>query len=190
MSGGGYIDPESLRRNAIERLARSAAPPWLGLALAHGVLALRYGVARWSASNGEVSGHAVTLSLDAATLSRLDADPVARELVVVALSAGAAGRAGETVTDVSLRWDGTVLAEAQGYRSAPGSRVAASPRDALAAWLDARGAHAREVREVAVADDAVTVRALRVDGAKRDEVEHALRTLTGARAVRWETVRA
>ena len=94
MTGRAYIDAESLRRNALARLMERAAPSWIPIALSHSPLTVRHAVTRWSASDGDVAGHALRLTMDAQTLSRLDRDPVARELLVGALSGAAAGRAG------------------------------------------------------------------------------------------------
>lgn len=185
MTAPAYIDAESLRRNALARLAERSAPAWVSLALTHGTLTLRHAVTRWSASEGDFAGHALRLAVDAQTLARLDRDPVARELLVGALSAAAAGRAGESVTDVSLAWDGTVLGEAEGYRSAPDTRVKASLRDAVEAWQRARGEAVTAAHEITHEGDTATVRGERVDAAARSALEHAVRSLSGARSVRW-----
>jgi hypothetical protein len=185
VSERAYIDAESLRRNALARLMERAAPSWIPLALTHGTLTLRHAVTRWSASDGDVAGHALRLAVDAQTLSRLDRDPVARELLLVALSGAAAGRAGESITDVALAWDGTVLSEAQGYRSAPDTRVQATLRDAVQAWQRARGEAVTAAHEVTQEGDTATVRGERIDAGLRGAFEHALRVLSGARTVRW-----
>jgi hypothetical protein len=185
VTGRAYIDAESLRCNALARSTERAAPSWITLALAHGDLTVRHAANRWSASEGEVTGHALRLAVDAETLARFDQDPVAEEIVVAALSGAAAGRAGETITDVSLAWDGTVRAEAQGYRSAPDRRVKATLRDAVQSWQRARDEKISEAREVTHEGDTVTVRGERMDATERGAFEHALRALSGARAVRW-----
>lgn len=185
MKRGAYIDAESLRRNGFARLTARSAPSWITLALAHGDLTVRHAVTRWSASEGEVVGHTLRLALDAETLARVDGDPVAEEVLVAALSGAAAGCAGESVTHVALAWDGTVRAEAQGYRSAPDRRVKATLRDAVAAWQRARGEAVTATQELTHEGDTVTVRGERGDAAERGAFEHALRALSGARAVRW-----
>ena len=185
MKRGAYIDAESLRRNGFARLTERAAPSWITLALTHSPLTVRHAVTRWSASDGDVTGHALRLAVDAQTLARLDRDPVARELLLVALSGAAAGRAGESITDVSLAWDGTVLSEAEGYRSAPDTRVKASLCDAVEAWQRARGEAVTALHEITQEGDIATVRGERIDAAARGAFEHALRVLSGARTVRW-----
>ena len=102
-----------------------------------------------------------------------------------ALSGAAAGRAGESITDVALAWDGTVQTEAQGYRSAPDTRVKASLRDAVEAWQRARGEAVTAAHEITHEGDTATVRGERVDAATRGAFEHAVRSLSGARVVRW-----
>lgn len=180
-----YIDAESLRRNGFARLTERAAPTWLTLALAHGDLTVRHAVTRWSASEGEVVGHTLRLAVDAQALARLDHDPMAADLLVAALSGAAAGCAGESITHVALAWDGTVQTEAQGYRSAPDSRVKASLRDAVEAWQRARGEAVTAAHEITHEGDTATVRGERIDASARGAFEHAVRSLSGARVVRW-----
>ena len=185
MSEAAYIDAESLQRKALERLSARGAPQWVVRALAQGVVEVRHAVSRWSASQGDVVGHAVTLTVDAGELSRLGADPVARESIEVALSGAASGRPLETITDVSLRWDGTVCAEAQGYRSAPGAKAPASLRDALAEWKRARGEGLGALGEVTLRKEHVEVRGERPEGREGAATERALLALSGSREVRW-----
>jgi hypothetical protein len=185
VTGRAYIDAESLRRNALARLTERSAPSWVTLSLTHSPLTVRHAVTRWSASDGDVAGHALRLAVDAQTLCRLDRDPVARELLLGALSGAAAGRAGESITDVALAWDGTVQTEAQGYRSAPDTRVKSTLRDAVEAWQRARGEAVTAAHEITHEGDTATVRGERVDAASRGAFEHAVRSLSGARAVRW-----
>jgi hypothetical protein len=185
VNGRGYIDAESLRRNGFARLTERAAPTWLTLALAHGDLTVRHAVTRWSASEGDIAGHALRLAVDAQTLARLDHDPMGAELLVAALSGAAAGCAGESITHVALAWDGTVQTEAQGYRSAPDLRAPATLRDAVEAWQRARGEAVTAAHEITHEGDTATVRGERIDAAARGAFEHAVRALSGARVVRW-----
>ncbi|MFO0624776.1 MAG: hypothetical protein U0325_04105 [Polyangiales bacterium] len=185
MTRPAYIDAESLRRNGFARLTERAAPTWLTLALAHGDLTVRHAVTRWSASAGDVAGHALRLAVDAQTLARLDHNPMAEELLIAALSGAAAGCAGESITHVALAWDGTVQTEAQGYRSAPDTRVKAPLRDAVEAWQRARGEAVTAAHEITHEGDTVFVRGEALDATARGALEHAVRALSGARVVRW-----
>lgn len=181
-----FIDAESLRRNAIERLHASAAPPWLLRALEGAAIALRHAVSRWSASEGDFAAHAVTLSVDAEALARIDADPLARELLVSAVCGATSRRPLESVSDVSLRWSGSVVAVSEGYRGAQRVRAPASLEEALRAWLQAVGDAGDAPWSVSVTGAAATLRGARPEGARRAAVERAVMALTDARSVRWE----
>ncbi|MEZ4393636.1 MAG: hypothetical protein R3A48_21415 [Polyangiales bacterium] len=181
-----FIDAETLRRNAIERLRELSAAPWVIRALEEGAVTIRHAASRWSASEGDFAAHAVTLGVDAGALARLDADPHARELLLGALSGATARRPLESVSDLSLAWDGTAVTEAQSYRGAQRAKAPASLDEALRAWLDATGDAREAPWSLQHAREQVTLRGPRPDEPRRERVERALRALTGARAVRWE----
>jgi hypothetical protein len=118
-------------------------------ALVHGEVAIAPAVATWEASQGRVQGHRVTLALDARRLGVVRAAPAVVDALHAAFAAAVAGRKGEALLGLELRWArGRARAVpagrglGHGYRDGPVGQSAHAEetvREALAAYLEGSG---------------------------------------------------
>ena len=190
MSEDGFIDAEAVRAAARETIARGGVTaPWVRAAIEEGRLSIEHATRSWTASHGAFSGHAVTLSVDAATLARAHAEAVGREVLLAALCGAASQRPNESIVDAVLRWDGTVVSEGSGYREPVRARGPATLTEAVRAWIAALAPEgSREIPEGLRCEGQAghaSVYGPRPPERVAGMIEEALRGLWGVRTVRW-----
>lgn len=172
-----------LRRLALDALGEHADER-AREALAHAVVNVVSGAARWEGSSGPVEAHRVTIGLDARRLGALRVVPALADAMCAAVANAIATRPREALLDVDLRWNaGVAPAEPDGYRGAA-PHPAPTLRDALVDYLDASGepdlAQAVDAVEPAASGRDVGVRMKRPDDARaRGVITRAVRDLLG-----------
>ncbi len=188
--------PEALRHGALDALGPHADErARAALQAAH--LRVEPGVAAWESSAGPVSGHRVTLAVDATTLGLLRSVPALEDALHASLANAVAAYPGQVLSSLWLRWASEGARPApDGYRDRPpdppetlqqalASYLRARSEAALASLVEGGSLDAEEGATVTLGVTPSQLRTFRSYGASAPEaLDSAVRDLLGHEGAR------